>query len=95
MYKRLDNLHRDLAKYLAFDAGKYSIEELFLDIKTFKDGFQVWNLICHCFYAFANSSVIVKYYALGALMWSMFIFQYIFAYVMHMHMSQFIVKVAC
>ena len=40
MYKRLDGLHKDMSKYFAFDANKYTIEEFFGDLKTFKDGLQ-------------------------------------------------------
>ncbi|XP_041359687.1 protein diaphanous homolog 2-like isoform X2 [Gigantopelta aegis] len=38
MYKKLESLFLGLAKYLTFDPKKYAIEELFSDIKTFKDG---------------------------------------------------------
>jgi diaphanous 2 len=41
MYKRLEGLHKDMAKYFAFDANKYSIEDFFGDVKNFKDGLQV------------------------------------------------------
>ena len=44
MLKRLENLHKDLAKYLTFDVKKYALEEFFGDLKSFKDGLQVnWH----------------------------------------------------
>uniref|UniRef100_T1JAV7 FH2 domain-containing protein n=1 Tax=Strigamia maritima TaxID=126957 RepID=T1JAV7_STRMM len=40
MYKRLEKLFQDIADYFVFDAKKYSLEEFFLDITTFKTSFQ-------------------------------------------------------
>ena len=41
MLKRLEGLHKDMAKYFTFDPKKYSLEEFFGDLKAFKDGLQV------------------------------------------------------
>lgn len=41
MYKKMDKLYEDLSVYYAFDPKKYTSDEFFTDIKTFKDMFQV------------------------------------------------------
>ena len=41
MYKSLEGLYKELGKYYAFDSHKYNMEELFQDIKSFKDSFGV------------------------------------------------------
>ena len=41
MYKKLESLYKDLGKFYAFDPHKYNMEELFQDVKTFKDAFLV------------------------------------------------------
>lgn len=41
MYKKMEGLFKDLAKFYCFDPKRYSIEELFADIKMFKDNFVV------------------------------------------------------
>lgn len=40
MYKKMENLYEDLSIYYAFDPKKYTSDEFFTDIKTFKDMFQ-------------------------------------------------------
>ncbi|RUS87289.1 hypothetical protein EGW08_004969, partial [Elysia chlorotica] len=40
MHLKLEKLFLALAKYFAFDPKKYSMEDLFGDLKTFKDGLQ-------------------------------------------------------
>ncbi|KAK6645426.1 hypothetical protein RUM43_001703 [Polyplax serrata] len=40
MFKNMDSLYSDLAEFYAFDKLKYTLEEFFGDIKTFKDLFQ-------------------------------------------------------
>ena len=45
MYKKLESLFLGLAKYLTFDPKKYALEELFSDIKAFKDGLAVSDVI--------------------------------------------------
>ena len=45
METKMDSLYTDLAEYYVFDKQKYTLEELFGDIKMFKDKFkQVWHL---------------------------------------------------
>lgn len=39
MQTHMEKLYKDLGVYFAFDPNKYSMEELFSDIKTFKDSF--------------------------------------------------------
>ncbi|GAB0089028.1 protein diaphanous [Sergentomyia squamirostris] len=39
MQVHMENLFRDLADYFTFDPAKYTMEEFFADIKTFKDAF--------------------------------------------------------
>lgn len=36
---QMEKLFKELAEYFAFDTNKYSVEEFFSDIKTFKDNF--------------------------------------------------------
>ena len=40
MATKMETLYADLADYLVFDKQKYTLEEFFSDIKTFKDGFK-------------------------------------------------------
>ena len=40
MGTKMETLYADLAEYLVFDKQKYTLEEFFSDIKTFKDGFK-------------------------------------------------------
>ncbi|KAK9884199.1 hypothetical protein WA026_005154 [Henosepilachna vigintioctopunctata] len=39
MFKKVENLYQDLAEYYVFDKQKYTLEEFFTDLKTFKDSF--------------------------------------------------------
>ncbi|CAG9862213.1 unnamed protein product [Phyllotreta striolata] len=39
MFKKVENLFGDLAEYYVFDKQKYTLEEFFTDLKTFKDSF--------------------------------------------------------
>ena len=39
MQGQMENLFKDLAEFYAFDPNKYTLEEFFTDIKTFKDAF--------------------------------------------------------
>ena len=40
MKENLETLHNDLAQYFVFDPQKYNLEELFGDLKMFKDQFK-------------------------------------------------------
>ncbi|EDW04111.1 protein diaphanous isoform X2 [Drosophila grimshawi] len=40
MQVQMEKLFKDLSEYYAFDPAKYTMEEFFADIKTFKDAFQ-------------------------------------------------------
>lgn len=37
----MDSLYTDLSEYYVFDKQKYTLEEFFTDLKTFKDSFIV------------------------------------------------------
>nr|XP_049708012.1 protein diaphanous-like isoform X2 [Helicoverpa armigera] len=39
MFRKMEALYSELAEYYVFDAHKYTLEEFFSDIKTFKDSF--------------------------------------------------------
>ncbi|KDR17398.1 Protein diaphanous, partial [Zootermopsis nevadensis] len=39
MFKNMESLYADLSEFYAFDKQKYSLEEFFTDVKTFKDAF--------------------------------------------------------
>lgn len=39
MFKKMENLYADLADYYVFDKQKYTLEEFFADLKTFKDSY--------------------------------------------------------
>lgn len=41
MFKNMDGLYTDISEFFSFDKQKYTIEEFFGDIKTFKDDFLV------------------------------------------------------
>lgn len=41
MFKNMDSLYTDISEFFSFDKQKYTIEEFFGDIKTFKDDFLV------------------------------------------------------
>lgn len=40
MQSQMESLFKDLSEYFAFDSNKYTLEEFFSDIKTFKDSFK-------------------------------------------------------
>lgn len=58
MFKHMDSLYTDLSEYFAFDKTKYTLEEFFTDLKTFKDSFIVsklvqsgpFHLTCQCYF---------------------------------------------
>lgn len=39
MVSQMDKLYKDLSEFLCFDTNKYSMEDLFMDLKQFKDAF--------------------------------------------------------
>ncbi|KAJ4443300.1 hypothetical protein ANN_04968 [Periplaneta americana] len=39
MFKNMESLYTDLSEFYAFDKQKYTLEEFFTDVKTFKDAF--------------------------------------------------------
>ncbi|XP_061381441.1 protein diaphanous isoform X2 [Danaus plexippus] len=39
MFKKMESLYAELAEYYVFDPAKYTLEEFFADVKTFKDSF--------------------------------------------------------
>lgn len=39
MQVQMERLYKELGEYFAFDPAKYTMEEFFVDIKTFKDAF--------------------------------------------------------
>ncbi|XP_049824358.1 protein diaphanous isoform X3 [Aethina tumida] len=39
MFKNMESLYAEIAEYYAFDKQKYTLEEFFTDLKTFKDSF--------------------------------------------------------
>jgi len=41
MFKQMDSLYTDLSEFFSFDKQKYTLEEFFTDVKTFKDSFYV------------------------------------------------------
>jgi diaphanous 2 len=41
MQKKMALLYKDMGKFYAFDIKKYTMEEFFQDLKTFKDSFSV------------------------------------------------------
>lgn len=45
MFKNMDGLYTDISEFFTFDKQKYTIEEFFGDIKTFKDAFEVKYII--------------------------------------------------
>lgn len=44
MLKKMESLYTDLSEYYVFDKQKYTLEEFFTDLKTFKDSFLVGTL---------------------------------------------------
>lgn len=41
MFKKMESHYSDLSEYYSFDKQKYTLEEFFTDLKTFKDSFIV------------------------------------------------------
>lgn len=41
MYKKMETIYYELAEYFVFDPQKYTLDEFFTDIKTFRDSFNV------------------------------------------------------
>lgn len=41
MGKKMEAVYQELAEYFVFDPQKYTLDEFFTDVKTFKDSFQV------------------------------------------------------
>lgn len=39
MFAKMERLYKDIAQYYAFDPKKYTMDEFFMDIKSFKDQF--------------------------------------------------------
>ncbi|KAF4519233.1 hypothetical protein B566_EDAN009794 [Ephemera danica] len=39
MFQKMNTLYKDISEFYAFDVAKYTLEEFFTDIKTFKDAF--------------------------------------------------------
>lgn len=64
MFKKMESHYNDLAEYYAFDKQKYTLEEFFTDLKSFKDSFLVSknvlllemysNIVCLLFLASQN-----------------------------------------
>jgi diaphanous 2 len=48
MFKNMESLYTDLSEFYAFDKQKYSLEEFFTDVKTFKDAFLVSLILGVC-----------------------------------------------
>jgi diaphanous 2 len=44
MAKKMEGLYEALSEYLVFDKQKYTLDEFFNDIKTFRDQFKVSSL---------------------------------------------------
>lgn len=55
MAKKTSSLYLEIAKYFAFDAKKYTMEEFFGDIKAFIAGF---NVSLHALYSYVKNSLI-------------------------------------
>lgn len=41
MFRKMELLYTDLSEFFSFDKLKYTLEEFFSDVKTFKDAFYV------------------------------------------------------
>ncbi len=41
MSEEMEKVYSELAEYFVFDPHKYTMDELFVDVKTFKDSFSV------------------------------------------------------
>ena len=49
MGKKMETVYQELAEYFVFDPQKYTLDEFFTDVKTFKDSFQVSFLFLFLF----------------------------------------------
>lgn len=45
MGKKMEMVYQELAEYFVFDPQKYTLDEFFTDIKTFKDSFHVRRIV--------------------------------------------------
>ena len=54
MATKMETLYADLAEYLVFDKQKYTLEEFFTDIKTFKDSFKQVSSVCIFYFVFPS-----------------------------------------
>lgn len=50
MYKMVDNLYKEMGKFYTFDIKKYTMEDFFNDIKTFKELFVVRTIFIQDWY---------------------------------------------
>jgi len=41
MFKNMTSMYKELSEFYAFDTAKYTFEEFYTDIKSFKDSFLV------------------------------------------------------
>lgn len=45
MFRKMEALYTDLSEFFSFDKQKYTLEEFFGDVKTFKDSFYVSDFL--------------------------------------------------
>lgn len=45
MGKKMETVYLELSEYFVFDPQKYTLDEFFTDVKTFKDSFNVIELL--------------------------------------------------
>ena len=45
MFAKMESLYKELGEFFAFDPAKYTSEDLFSDLKNFKDSFHVCVLL--------------------------------------------------
>jgi hypothetical protein len=57
MFKNMESLYTDLSEFYAFDKQKYSLEEFFTDVKTFKDAFLVSVSLCLIWFLMVKAKV--------------------------------------
>ena len=50
----MERLYAELSEYYVFDKLKYTLEEFFGDIKTFKDQFKQVGLVCKVILVFSD-----------------------------------------
>ena len=56
MGKKMELVYQELAEYFVFDPQKYTLDEFFTDVKTFKDSFLVANI-------FQSHNLFILYYS--------------------------------